>query len=187
LAVATANIGVATADLFPKFNLTGSAGLESVSLSTFANAGSRFWSFGPTVTWRIFSAGQIRANIRVQNARQEEAFIQYRQAVLQSLQDVQNALVAYEQEQLRRRSLRRAVDSGRRAVSLALRLNNAGVVDFLNVLNAQQTLYQTELQLAQSEQSVSTDLVALYKALGGGWEEQEQQAAAAQSADRKQH
>jgi multidrug efflux system outer membrane protein len=92
------------------------------------------------------------------------------------LQDVENALVAYEQEQVRRRSLRQAADSGRRAVSLALRLNGAGVVDFLNVLNAQQTLYQTELQLAQSEQSVATDLVALYKALGGGWEVGEQQA-----------
>jgi len=177
LAVATANIGVATADLFPKFNLTGSAGLESISLSTFANSSSRFWSFGPTVTWRIFAAGQIRANIRVQNARQEEAFIQYRQAVLQSLQDVENALVAYDQEQIRRRSLRQAADSGRRAVSLALRLNGAGVVDFLNVLNAQQTLYQTELQLAQSEQNVVTDLVSLFKALGGGWEAGEEQAA----------
>jgi outer membrane protein, multidrug efflux system len=177
LAAATANIGVATADLFPKFNLTGSAGLESVSLSSFANNSSGFWSFGPSITWRIFSGGQIRANIRVQDARQEEAFIQYRQVVLQSLQDVENALVAYHNEQVRRRSLGQAVDSAHRAVSLALQLNNAGVVDFLNVLNAQQALYQAQVQLAQSDQAVATDLVALYKALGGGWESLEQRAA----------
>jgi len=176
LASATANIGVATADLYPKFNLTGTAGQESFSLQTFANASSRFWSFGPTVTWRLFSAGQIRANIRVQDARQEEAFIQYRQAVLQSLQDVENALVAYSHEQVRRHSLGEAVASARRAVSLALRLNQAGVVDFLNVLNAQQTLFQAELQLAQSNQAVATDLVALYKALGGGWQAAEEHA-----------
>lgn len=177
LAVATANVGVATADLYPKFNLTSSAGLESLSLQTFARANSDFWSFGPSVSWRVFAFGQIRANIRVQDARQEEAFIQYRQAVLQSLQDVENALVAYDHEQVRRRSLQQAVESAKRAVSLALRLNSAGVVDFLNVLNAQQSQYQTEVQLAQSDQTVSTDLVALYKALGGGWESAEQQAA----------
>jgi len=176
LASATANIGVATAELYPKFNLTGAAGQESLSLETFANAGNRFWSFGPTVTWRLFSAGQIRGNIRVQDARQQEAFIQYRQAVLQSLQDVENTLVAYTQEQFRRRSLQQAVDSARRAASLAIRLNSAGVVDFLNVLTAQQTLFQAELQLAQSGQAISTDLVALYKALGGGWETSEERA-----------
>jgi NodT family efflux transporter outer membrane factor (OMF) lipoprotein len=185
LAVATANIGVATADLYPKFNLTGAGGLESLSLRSFANASSRFWSFGPTVTWRIFAAGEIRANIRVQDARQEEAFILYRQAVLHSLQDVENALVAYNREQVRRQSLRTAAESSRRAASLAVRLNNAGVVDFLNVLTAQQTLYQSQLQLAQSDQAIATDLVALYKALGGGWESTETQASLAESAKPK--
>jgi NodT family efflux transporter outer membrane factor (OMF) lipoprotein len=177
LAVATANIGVATADLYPKFNLTGAVGHESLSLSTFADAASRYWSFGPTMTWPIFQGGKIRANIRVQNARQEQALIQYRQAVLQSLQDVEDALVAYDNEQARRRSLEEEVASSRRAVMLARRLHDAGLVDFLNVLSAQQTLFQSEVQLAQSVQTVSTDLVALYKALGGGWESQEEQVA----------
>ena len=170
LAAANANIGVATADLFPKLNLTGALGVESLSLKSLANASSAFWSFGPAISWRIFDAGQIRANIRVQRARAQESMIQYRQVVLQSLQDVENTLVAYHQEQIRRGSLQQAVDSSRRAVKLATRLNQAGVVDFLNVLNAQLTLYQSEIQLAQSEQNVSTDLVALYKSLGGGWE-----------------
>jgi len=170
LAQATANIGVAVADLFPKFNLTGSLGLESLSLKSFANSNSVAWSFGPSVTWKIFSAGQIQANIRVQNARQQEALIQYRQAVLQAMADVEDALVGYNQEQARRQSLRRAVDSNRRATDLARQLNQAGVVDFLNVLQAQQSQFLSEDQLAQSDQNVATNLIALYKALGGGWE-----------------
>jgi outer membrane protein TolC len=170
LAAATANIGVATADLFPKFSLTGTLGLESLQLKSFANSASVFWSIGPTVNWRIFDAGQIWANIHVQNARQEEALIQYRQAVIQSLADVENALTAYNREQARSASLRQAVEANRQSVALAKQLNEAGVVDFLNVLTAQQSLYQSEDQLAQSEQTVLTKLIALYKALGGGWE-----------------
>ena len=128
------------------------------------------WSFGPSVTWKIFSAGQIQANIRVQDARQEQALIQYRQAVLQAMSDVEDALVGYNQEQARRQSLRKAVDSNRRATDLARQLNQAGVVDFLNVLQAQQSQFLSEDQLAQSDQNVATNLIALYKALGGGWE-----------------
>lgn len=174
LAAATANIGVAKADLFPKFSLTGSLGLESLQLKTLANSASAFWSFGPTVSWRIFDSGQIWANVHVQNARQEEALIQYRQAIIQSLADVENALTAYNREQARNSSLRGAVEANRQAVALSKQLNEAGVVDFLNVLTAQQSLYQSEDQLAQSDQTVSTDLIALYKALGGGWETTEQ-------------
>lgn len=174
LAAATANIGVAKADLFPKFSLTDSLGLESLQLKTLANSASAFWSFGPTVSWRIFDSGQIWANVHVQNARQEEALIQYRQAIIQSLADVENALTAYNREQARNSSLRGAVEANRQAVALSKQLNEAGVVDFLNVLTAQQSLYQSEDQLAQSDQTVSTDLIALYKALGGGWETTEQ-------------
>jgi len=177
LAASTANIGVAKADLFPKFSLTSTLGLESLQLKTFANSPSAFWSIGPSVTWRIFDFGQIWANVHVQEARQEEARIQYRQAVLQALSDVEDALVAYNQEQARRQSLRQAVDANRRAVDLAKQLNTAGVVDFLNVLTAQLSLYQSQDQLAQSEQTVSTNLVALYKALGGGWQTGEEQSA----------
>ena len=175
-AAATAEIGVAMADLFPKFNLTGSLGLESLQLKTFFNSSSIFYSFGPSVSWRIFDAGQIWANVRIQNARQEEALIQYRQAVIQSMADVENALVAYNREQARSASLRQSVESNRQSVALAKQLNEAGVVDFLNVLTAQLALYQSEDQLAQSEQTVLTDLIALYKALGGGWETTEQAA-----------
>ena len=170
LAAATANIGVATADLFPKLNLTGSFGWESQQLKSWFNAPSQMWSLGPNLSWRIFDAGQIWANIRIQNARQQEALIQYRQSVLQSLTDVEDALVAYQQEQQRREALRRSVEGNERSVTLAKQLNQAGVVDFLNVLTAEQNLFISQDQLSQSNQAVSTDLVALYKALGGGWE-----------------
>jgi len=170
LAAATANIGVATADLFPKLNLTGSFGWESQQLKNWFNPSSQMWSFGPSLSWRIFDAGQIRANIHVQNARQLEAFIQYRQSVLQALTDVEDALVAYRQEQEHREVLRRSVEANLRSVALAKQLNQAGVVDFLNVLTAEQNLFISQDQLSQSNQAVSTNLVALYKALGGGWE-----------------
>lgn len=176
VAAATAEIGVVMADLFPKFTLTGSVGLESLQLKTFTSSPSAFYSFGPAVRWRVFDAGQIWANVRVQNARQEEALIQYRQAVIQSMADVDNALVAYGREQTRSASLRQAVQANRQSVDLAKQLNAAGVVDFLNVLTAQQSLYQSEDQLAQSEQTVLTNLIALYKALGGGWETTERAA-----------
>jgi multidrug efflux system outer membrane protein len=170
LAAATARIGVQTAELFPKFSLTGSAGLSSVSASDWFTGGSKFWSAGPTMQWRIFDAGRIRANIRVENAKQEEALAVYEKAVLTSMQDVENALVAYAQEQVRYRSLKEGAEADQRAVELANELYTKGLADFLNVLDAQRSLYLAQDQLVQSQKSVSQNLVALYKALGGGWE-----------------
>lgn len=170
LAAATANIGVATAELFPKLNLTGSFGWQSTQLKSWFNAPSQNWSLGPSLSWRIFDAGQIWANIHVQNAREQEALIQYRQSVLQAFSDVEDALVADQQEQEHREFLQRSVHANMRSVALAKQLNQAGVVDFLNVLTAEQNLFISQDQLSQSNQAVSTNLVALYKALGGGWE-----------------
>ncbi len=170
VAAATARIGVATADLFPKFSLTGTVGQESVSLSDFATPASRFWSIGPTVTWRLFDAGRIRANIKVQDARQEQALGLYEKTVLTALEDVENALVAYSKEQEARRSLTESVEASQRAVNIANELYAKGLTDFLNVLVSQRSLFQAQDALAQSDQRVSSNLVALFKALGGGWE-----------------
>jgi len=170
LAAATARVGVATADLFPRFSLTGAFGFESVSIGDLARGASRFWSIGPTVRWPIFDAGRIRANIQVQDAREQQSLAQYEKAVLTSLEDVENALVAYGREQVRRRSLARAVDANRLAVDLANERYTRGLVDFLNVLESQRQLYTSEDQLVQSERGIVVNLVALYKALGGGWE-----------------
>jgi NodT family efflux transporter outer membrane factor (OMF) lipoprotein len=170
LAAATANIGVAQADLFPKFFLTGAAGFESVSASDWFTGRSSFWSVGPTVQWRIFDAGRIRANIRVQNARQEQALAGYEQTVLTAFEDVENGLVAYANEQIRRRSLAEAVTSSQKSLDLANKLYANGLTDFLHVLDAERSLYQAQDALVQSERTVSANLVSLYKSLGGGWE-----------------
>ena len=170
LAAATANIGVAKSDLFPKFYLTGIAGLESASAGDWFTAGSRFWSVGPTVQWRIFDAGRIRANIRVQNARQEQALSAYEQTVLTAFEEVEDNLVLYAKEQTRRNSLQDAVLASQKSLDTANRLYAGGLTDFLQVLDAERALYNAQDALAQSDRSVSANLVALYKSLGGGWE-----------------
>ena len=170
LAAATAQVGVATADLFPRFSLTGIAGLQSVSASDWFTRGSRFWSIGPTISWPVFDAGRIRATIEIRNAQQEQALTQYEKSVLGAFQDVETALVNYANEQARYRSLTDAVAANRRAVTMANELYVRGLNDFLNVLDTQRSLYLTENELAQSRATMATNLVAVYKALGGGWE-----------------
>lgn len=174
LAAATANIGVAKADLFPKFYLTGSAGFESVSASDWFTAGSKFWSAGPTMQWRIFDAGRIRANIRVQNARQEEALAGYEKTVLTAFEEVENGLTLYAKEQVRRRSLQDAVVSSQKSLDTANKLYASGLTDFLHVLDSERSLYQAQDALVQSDRDISANLVSLYKSLGGGWEATEQ-------------
>jgi NodT family efflux transporter outer membrane factor (OMF) lipoprotein len=170
LAAATARIGVATADLFPKFSLTGALGQQSVNFSDITLPESRFYSFGPSISWPVFAGGRIRANIRVQDARQEQAVILYEQSVLNALKDVEDALVAYAKEQQTRKSLKESTEATRKAVDISNELYSQGLVDFLNVLINQRALFQSQDSLAQSDQLVSQNLVALFKALGGGWE-----------------
>jgi NodT family efflux transporter outer membrane factor (OMF) lipoprotein len=171
LAAATARVGVAVADLFPRFSLTGSLGLQSETFHDLGNFDSRFYSVGPSVSWPIFDAGRIRQNIKVQNARQEQAAVTYEKSVLTALEDVENALIAHAKECQRRASLTRAVEANRRSVDMAKQLYHQGLTDFLNVLDAQRALFASEDQLAQSDRTISMNLVALYKSLGGGWEE----------------
>jgi NodT family efflux transporter outer membrane factor (OMF) lipoprotein len=172
LHAATARIGVATADLFPKFNLAGSFGFSTSDVTRIDRWTSNFWSWGPTVTWPIFAGGRIYWNIKVQNALQEQGLLTYEKTVLTALKDVETALVAYAKEQEHRKSLSEAVRNNRKAVDLAMTLYLAGKSDFLNVLIAQRSLFATEDALAQSTSTVDTNLVALYKALGGGWEKE---------------
>ena len=179
-AAATARIGVAKADLFPKVSLIGDIGLESSQLGTLPSGNARYWSVGPSIRWSILSAGRIRSNIRVQEARQEQALAQYDQAVLVAFEDAENALTGYGRELVRRQSLTDAVASAAQAVTMSSELYRNGLTDFLSVIDAQRELYQNQDALALSEQSVAVDLVALYKALGGGWDD------AAANADQRQ-
>ena len=169
IAAQTARVGVATADLYPKFTLSGSIGLEALSLSNLSSSGSWTLSGGPKITWGIFKAGAIRQNIEAQSALQEQYLIAYEVAVLSALEEVENALVAYAEEQHRRDDLRKAMEAAKKAVDMAQHKYQAGLTDFSNVLDAQRSLLSFEDQLAQSDGAVTSNLVRLYKALGGGW------------------
>ena len=169
LAAATAEIGVATADLFPRFSLPALLGLQSKSLSDLVSGGSRYWSIGPVINVSLFDQGRIRAGIEISEARRDAALAAYEQAVLAAIADVENGLAAFAHEQETRRILGEAVTSSEKAVRISNGLFEAGLADFLNVLTSERALYQSEDQLAQSEQRLTLSLVAIFKALGGGW------------------
>ena len=168
LAAQTARIGVATADLYPRLTLGGSIGLETLSLSTLSSGTSKV-SGGPGISWAVFKGGAIRQNIEVQSALQEQSLIAYEASILTALEEVENALVAYVEVQHRRQSLSEATQAAHKAVELAQHKYQAGLTDFNNVLDAQRSLLSFQEQLAQSEGNVASNLVRLYKALGGGW------------------
>jgi NodT family efflux transporter outer membrane factor (OMF) lipoprotein len=168
LAAATARIGQATADLYPKFSITGNFAM--LSADQLFNWSSRNYGIGPTVTWPIFDAGRLKSMVNVRNAQQAQALANYDLTVLGALEEVHNAIVTFATEQERHRSLVDAVKDDQAAVDIAQGQYRQGVIDFLNVLDAQRSLFESQDQLADSDRAVTTSLVAIYKALGGGWE-----------------
>ncbi|MBU0946556.1 MAG: efflux transporter outer membrane subunit [Proteobacteria bacterium] len=170
LAAQTARVGVATADLYPTFRLAGSIGLEALKSAELFEAASKTWGIGPSVSWNIFDAGAIRQNIEVQSAIQEQYFFIYEGAVLAALEEVENALTAYAQEQLRRERLFAAAAAASQAETLARNQYQAGLIDFTAILDAQQALLSFADQQAESDGAVTSNLIRLYKALGGGWD-----------------
>ncbi len=171
VAAATARVGEAKADLFPRFVLTGTAGRQATQLHDLTLGLGNFFSVGPGISLPLFTGGRIRSNIAVQASRQRAALIGYQSTILNALEEVENALVNYSEEQERRDRLNQAVEQSQLAVDLATEQYRAGLVDFLAVLEAQRELYANEDQLVQSQASVTTHLVALYRALDGGWGE----------------
>jgi NodT family efflux transporter outer membrane factor (OMF) lipoprotein len=174
LAAATARIGEATAELYPRFALIGSVGFRAEDAEAMIDGTGAFWRLGPSVEWPIFAAGRLRANVRVQDARQAQALARYELALLGALEEVENALVRYAEEQARRFELARAVEANRGAAELARRLHANGLAAFLDVLDAERSLLISESRLLESETQVSLGLVSLYVALGGGWEQAEE-------------
>lgn len=166
----TARIGVATADLFPKVSILGAGGFQAPETGTWFDSVSRFWSLGPSLRWPVFDTGRIRANIEQKKALEEQALLTYQKTILLALQEVEDALIASAKEQEHRKALADAVLANQKAVKLANILYTEGQTDFINVLQAQRALFLSEDALVQSTQNVSTNLVALYKALGGGWD-----------------
>lgn len=169
LAAQTAKIGEATADLYPTFSLNGSIGLESLEGKDFFKTGSRFFSLGPSVSWPVYRAGSIRANIEVQSALQEQALAAYEQTVLEAVQELRDALSDYAREYERRDALEKAAAAARAAVAISQDQYRNGLTDFNSVLDAQRSLLTFEEAVALSEGAITKHLIRVFKALGGGW------------------
>ncbi len=169
LHAATTQVGVAVAELYPSITLTGSFGLQALQFSDLGSWSARQYAFGPSLTLPLFEGGRLRGTVELRKAEQQEAAINYQKTVLQAWHDVTNALIAYDTEQVRLRRLNQAVHHSEEVLQIALERYRSGIDPYLNVLTAQRTLLQYQLAAAQSLTTVESNLVQLYKALGGGW------------------
>jgi multidrug efflux system outer membrane protein len=167
---ATARIGVARADYFPRLTLHGSIELNAARISAVGHGGAEAFSFGPRLTWAAFDLGHVIARETAAEERAAAAFAQYRRAVLLALEETENSLVGFSAERARRDALRDATRETVRAAALARERFNDGVADFLTVLDAERRLLEAQDALAASEARTLSNLVLVYKALGGGWE-----------------
>jgi multidrug efflux system outer membrane protein len=169
LAAATARVGVAVGDLFPKVTLTGDIGYEAPVFGDFGHQKARFFSIGPSITWAAFDLGRVHERITAARAQTDAALAAYEGAVLGALEDTEGALITYGRSQTRRESLRLAAAASDKAADLARRRFEGGLIDFLEVLDAERTALSAELLLSQSRTDAATSLIAVYKALGAGW------------------
>jgi len=170
LAARTAQIGVATAALYPNFSLTGVVATQTRTVENLFSGDSSVIEFHAPVQWSLFNGGRVRSNIRISEERTNQALLTYREAVLKALEEVENALYAYDRDLASRNLLAEAVAASREAVDLVTVQYNTGLTDFNNVLTTQEALLAQQDQLIQSESRVVLDLVTLYRALGGGWD-----------------
>ncbi len=170
LAAESAQIGVATAELFPRIAITGGLGLQGQGLGRQPTTNSFIWSVGPTAEVPIFDFGRIDSMIQLENYRTQEQFYNYKQTVLRAIEEVDNAASNYAAQQDRLEQLGEALDASKRAVDLATGRYERGLIDFLNVLDAQRQLYQLQDEYTLAQQSVADGYIAVYKALGGGWQ-----------------
>jgi multidrug efflux system outer membrane protein len=170
LAAATARVGVAMGDLFPKVTLIGDIGYEAPVFSQFGQSQSRFFSVGPSISWAAFDLGRVQARIGAAKAQTRGALAAYEGAVLNALSDTEGALVTYGQSQKRLDALRIAASASDKASDLARKRFEGGLIDFLEVLDAERTALSAELLLAQGRTDTATSLIGVYKALGAGWE-----------------
>ena len=169
LAAATAQVGVAVSDLFPKFNLIGALSFSGSHLSGLLSQGNLGDVGYGSITWPIFHAGQINANIRSKEEERKQAYYAYQKAVLGAVRDAEDALVRFTTDQQRVRSLERAVASGRTSADISMHQYRAGLVAYVSVLTAQSNYLSAQDQLEQARQAFAADAVSLYRALGGGW------------------
>lgn len=171
LAASTADIGVATADLYPSFSLSAAPALVSTALASLITWGSRSFTAGASLNWPIFNGGRTRASIDVKNAQQEQALISYRKTILTALQDVEDALSKIDDDRKGIADLEGALGSARRAEDIARERYTGGLVTYSDVLDAQAKRITLKNRVVEMRGSQAIDTVALFKALGGGWPE----------------
>jgi multidrug efflux system outer membrane protein len=172
LAAATARIGVATADLYPRVTFVGSLGVEATQFPDAFRSGGDTYAFGPRISWAAFDLGRVRARLRAAEADADAELATFERAVLRALEETDSALIAYGKELRRLQHLRSSEDASRRASELARqRYEEGGIGDFLTVLDAERRTLEAQDALVESRTRSTTLLVAIFKALGGGWEE----------------
>ena len=168
LAAATARIGIATADLFPRVTFVGSVGLQADTFAGLGQSGADTWNFGPRITWAALDLSRVQARIKAADARTEASLVFYERTVLTALEETEGALVDFGREQSRQQFLETSAQASQKAADLAHQRYEGGVTDFLSVLDAERTLLEAQDRLAASQTRTVTALVAVYKALGGG-------------------
>ncbi len=170
LRAANAQVGVAAAEFFPRFAVTGTAGWQSSAFGSLFAGGSGSTGLGATISLPIFEGGTRLGNLTLQRAVYGESAVALRQSLLAAMRDVEDAVAAFDQDQRRKVSLSDAAAANRRALDLSVQLYISGTGDFINVLVAEGSLYASENALVQSRGAIAADLIALFKALGGGWD-----------------
>jgi len=182
LASQTARIGVATADLYPTLSLSGFIGLASVGSGNLFSSESFAWQVAAPLRWTLFSGGRVRSQIRAEEARTEQALLLYEDSVLNALREVEDALVAYEQDLERYAALQRSVEVAQRTLDLSLILYKDGLRDFQSTLDAERELFAAANLRAEARGAASTSLIQIYRALGGGWDPETEGSAGATAA-----
>lgn len=168
LAAQTARIGITVAEMYPRFSLGGTIGISKAS----DNSGNtEYYSFGPSFTWEVFNAGRHEAEIKVQDERLEQARASYEKTVLTALEEVENALTAYNEEQYRIQKIKSSVDASKNVNEITRARYSAGLIDFQEVLDAQRVVFNQEDDLATSQGELIQHLIDIYWSMGGGWDE----------------
>jgi NodT family efflux transporter outer membrane factor (OMF) lipoprotein len=167
---ATAQTGVAVANFYPDVTLNGAASMESLHLSNLFSPASTAFAVGPSISIPIFEGGQLRSVLTLRESQQREAAVLFQKTVLLAWKEVDDSLTAYREAQRRRADIARSVTENQTALQVARQRYSEGAIDFLNVISTQAQLLQSENDLADSDTQIATDLVNLYRALGGGWE-----------------
>ena len=169
-AAATARIGVAKADFFPHITLGGFLGFLAGRSNDFGSPSTRAWSLAPSISWPGLNVQRVRANLHASEARADAAQANYQQTVLLAIEDIDNAVTGFNQQRVRVDHLIEQSTQSKRAADLARVRYQEGATSFLELLDAERTQLSAEDDLAQAEASINTRAVALYKALGGGWQ-----------------